>query len=154
MRANPLHSVKGPRVNGSELDSDGKIPDQSRVAITPFTDDQMFQRWLLTRIHQRREMEFERGTLPAITGFLTGMDDAFYSVSTTSEYPPRSRILPRHQVTMISETERSLHDLEQRTEVLIKRYTTRIHRACAEALIPAQRMRPASMSARATQQSV
>jgi hypothetical protein len=138
-------------VNGNE--SDGKIPEQTAVTITPFHDDQMFQRWLLDRIHQRHEMEFERGALPAVIGFLTGMDDQFYSVSTTGEFPPRSRILPRHSVTMISETDRSLHDLDQRTEVLIKRYTARIHRACADQLIPTQRMRPSSLD-RVSQQSV
>lgn len=148
-----LHPVKGQAVNGNELDSDGKIPEQVPVSITPFHDDQMFQRWLLDRIHQRHEMEFERGLLPPVVGFLTGMDDQFYSVSTTTEFPPRSRILPRHSVTMVSETDRSLHDLDQGTEVLIKRYTARLHRACADQLIPTQRMRPARVD-RVTQQSV
>ncbi len=136
MRAQRLHSVKGQPVS----DVDNGIPDTTTVCLTPFVDDQMFQRWLVMRVHQRKEMEFERGDLPPVIGYLTGMDDQFYSVSTTSEFPPRSRILPRSSVTMVSETNRSLHELDQRTEVLIKRYTAAIHREAAEQRSPSLRM--------------
>lgn len=123
-------------------DDDTKLPDKSTVSISPFVEDQMFQRWLLSRVHQRKEMEFERGQLPPVVGFLTGLDDLYFSVSTSEAYP-RSKILPRSGITGVSETGRSLHELQDSTQDLIRRYTQKIHRSCAEQLVPSVRMRPA-----------
>lgn len=137
MRAS-LHAVKGQQVNG-EINN-GKLPD-NRVVDLGLPGDQMFQRWLLDRVHQRHEMIFERlPPLPPLTGFLTGFDETSYAISTTSEFPPRSHVIPRATVTGVVESQRSLHEMEERVQVLIKRYTARIHRACEEELIPSRRM--------------
>lgn len=142
MRAQ-LRSVKDRQVTNGELNSDDNIPDNRDIQLG-LVGDQMFQRWLLDRIFHRKEMEFERGTLPPIVGFLTGMDSTSYSISTTTEFPPRSRMIPRHTVTGIAETGVSLHEMDRRFDPLIKRYTKRIRRACEEHLIPARRMAPVS----------
>jgi hypothetical protein len=151
VRARALHSVKGQQVS-SDISEDGSVPANATVSLTPFAGDQMFQRWLLDRVFHRHEMLFERiPPLPPITGFLTGMDDQYFSVS-TSDRRPKSHVLPRHTVTGISETGVSLHELEQSTQVLIKKYTSRIRKACEEQLMPSRRIMAAS--ARPSQQSI
>lgn len=159
MRAS-LRSVKGHQVNnGSDtddvIDSDNNIPVQSKVSITPFADDQMFQRWLVDRIFHRKEMCFERtAPLSNVVGFLTGMDDQYYSVSTSTS-PVNSHILPRDTVAGIIETGVSLHELPNNVQIRIKRYTSRLRRACEETLMPVKRMPvPRSLSERIPQESV
>lgn len=152
MRAS-LHSVKGQQVSANGEINNGKLPD-TRVVDIGLPGDQMFQRWLLDRIHQRHEMIFERvPPLPPLTGFLTGIDETSYAISTTSEFPPRSHIISRATVIGVVESQRSLHEMEERVQVLIRRYTARIHRACEEELIPSKRM-SAAISERPRQNSV
>lgn len=152
MRAQ-LHSVKDRRLNNGEITSDDNIPDTRDVQIG-LVGDQMFQRWLLDRVFHRKEMTFERGALPTITGFLTGMDSTSYSISTTTDFPPKSHIVPRHTVTAIVETGLSLHEMEERIQVLIKRFTKRIRRECEMELIPSKRMAPAQRVERVGQNSL
>jgi len=151
VRSTNLRTVKGPPVtnNGTEIVADEKIPDEKYVELN-LPGDQMFQRWIIDKVFHRHEMRFERGSLDPIVGFLTGIDSMCYSISTTASWPPLSHIVPRHVVTGISETGRSLHDLDRRFEPLINKYTRRLRTLCEEELIPARKM----MRDRARQNSI